>query len=438
MSEVLTAKKENFLVANRSIGLWTAGLSIAATWIWAPALFVAAQQAYVNGFWGLFWFTVPNILALVFFGGFALTLRQRIPEGYTLSGYMRDRYSKRTQHAYHAQLLIQDVCAFAVQLVAGGAIIAGITGWSYHMIVLIMAVVVLAYSLLGGLKASIFTDHVQMIIIAAVIIGISIPIVFLSGGIPNIINGFSGTANPDPWMLMLSFGIPSAIILFAGPFGFSAFWQRGLALKNPNDVRKSYHLGAGVFAIVPIGLGLVGFAAAGVNLAVDDVQLTNLTAVQEFLPAWVVIPFTVAILMGLMSTLDSALSGASSVWGHDFSETYSHRKAQAGMTLVALLATAVAFIPGVTILYLWFFYGTSRAATMMPTILTLTKGKVSKQITEKGMFFGIVLGLIFGAPVMIYGQITKNWQIGLLGSLAAVGLSAGIVLLTRKKEAVEA
>lgn len=438
MSNLLTTKKENFLVANRSIGLWTAGLSIAATWIWAPALFVAAQQAYVNGFWGLFWFTVPNILALVFFGGFALTLRQRVPDGFTLSGYMRDRYSKRTQHAYHAQLLIQDVCAFAVQLLAGGAIISGITGWSYHLIVLFLAVTVLAYSLAGGLKASIFTDHIQMIIIAAVIIGISIPIVINTGGIPNIIDGFSGINNPDPWMLMLSFGIPSAIILFAGPFGFSAFWQRGLAMKDPNGVRKAYHLGAGVFAIVPIGLGLVGFAAAGVNLAVDDVQLTNLSAVQEFLPGWVVIPFTIAILMGLMSTLDSSLSGASSVWGHDFSDGYSHRKAQMGMVLTAALATLVAFIPGVTILYLWFFYGTSRAATMMPTILTLTKGQVSKEITEKGMFFGVILGLVFGAPVMIYGQVTKNWQIGLIGSLCAVGLSAAIVLLTRKKQNVEA
>lgn len=433
MSETLTAKKKNFLVANRSIGFWTMGLSIAATWIWAPALFVAAQQAYVNGFWGLFWFTVPNIFALVFFAGFALTLRERIPDGYTLSGYMKERYSRRTQHAYHTQLLIQDVCAFAVQLVAGGAIIAGITGWSYHMIVAVMAVVVLAYSLMGGLKASIFTDHIQMIIIAVVIIAISIPIVFMSGGIPNLVDGLSGTANPDPILLMLSFGIPSAIILLSGPFGFSAFWQRGLAVKDPNQVKKAYHLGAAVFAIVPIGLGLVGFAAAGVNLAVDDVQLTNLTAVQAFLPEWVVIPFTIAIMMGLMSTLDSALSGASSVWGHDFSEKYSHRLAQIGMVVIAGLATLIAFIPGVTILYLWFFYGTSRAATMMPTVLTLSKGKVSKEITEQGMFYGILFGLLLGAPVMIYGQIVKSWQIGLIGSLTAVGLSAAIVLLTRKK-----
>ena len=433
-------KKHNFLLANRKIGMWTMGLSIAATWIWAPALFVAAQQAFTNGFWGLFWFTVPNVLALVVFAGFALRLRERIPNGYTLSGYMRERYSKRTQGAYHAQLLIQDVCAFAVQLVAGGAIIAGITGWSYHWIVLAMVVAVLAYSLTGGFRASVMTDHIQMVIIAAVIIGISIPIVILSGGIPNIINGLSGINNPDPWMLMLSFGIPTTIILLSGPFGFSAFWQRGLAIKDPAQVKKAYHFGAAVFAIVPIGLGLVGFAAAGVNLAVDDPQLTNLTAVQEFLPAWVVIPFTIAILMGLMSTLDSAISGSSTIWGHDWSKEYSHTRARIGMLIVAALATIVAFIPGITILYLFFFYGTSRAATMMPTVLTLSEKINKPRITDRGMFFGIIAGLVFGAPVMIYGQITKQWGISLIGSLCAVGLSTLIVLITRQRssESVEA
>jgi Na+/proline symporter len=234
-------------------------------------------------------------------------------------------------------------------------------------------------------------------------------------------------------MFALSYGIPLTIALLAGPFGFSAFWQRGLAIENAKDVKKTFRLSAGIFAIVPLGLGFIGFAAAGVNLAVDDVQLTNLTAVQEFLPAWVVIPFTLAILMGLMSTLDSSLSAASTIWGHDFTKEYSHNLARAGMIVTAVLATLVAFIPGVSILYLLLFYGTSRAATMMPTILTLSNNKMSEQLTDNGMFYGILSALTFGAPIMIYGLINGIWQISLMGSLSSIIFSAGIVLLTRKK-----
>lgn len=436
VSDTLTAKKENFLVANRNIGLWTAGLSIAATWIWAPALFVAAQQAYVNGFWGLFWFTVPNILALVFFGRFALRLRERIPNGYTLSGYMRQRYSRRVQGAYHVQLVIQDVASFAVQLVAGGAIIAGITGWSYLWIILGMTVTVLLYSLTGGLKASIITDHIQMIIIAVVMVSISVWIFIEAGGFSAVVAGLQGTANPNPWLFVLSFGIPTTIALLSGPFGFSAFWQRGLAQKNPADIKRAYNVGAAVFALIPLSLGVIGLSAAGAGLEVENLQLTNLTAVQEWLPTWVVIPFTIAILMGLMSTLDSSLSATSTVWGSDWGKHYSHNRARLGMLAVAIVAVGIALIPGITILYLLFFYGTSRAATMMPTIFTLSKDRISAGITEKGMFYGVVAGLIFGAPVMIYGQATQQWGISLIGSLCAVGLSGAIVLVTRKKDMV--
>ena len=137
--------------------------------------------------------------------------------------------------------------------------------------------------------------------------------------------------------------------------------------------------------------------------------------------------------MGLMSTLDSALSASSTIWGHDFSANYSKKIAQLGMVVTTVIATVIAFIPGITILYLLFFYGTSRAATMMPTILTLTNSKINEKITDTGMFYGVLAGLILGAPVTIYGQINKIWQISLTGSLCAIGLSAAIVLITRRK-----
>lgn len=53
---------EKFYVGDRHMGTLQSAMSIAATWIWAPALFVSAEKAYANGFVGLFWFLVPNIL----------------------------------------------------------------------------------------------------------------------------------------------------------------------------------------------------------------------------------------------------------------------------------------------------------------------------------------------------------------------------------------
>lgn len=62
---------ERFCVGNRNIGWFISALSIAATWIWAPALFTSTENAYTKGFAGLFWFLVPNVLCLIFFIPFA-------------------------------------------------------------------------------------------------------------------------------------------------------------------------------------------------------------------------------------------------------------------------------------------------------------------------------------------------------------------------------
>lgn len=60
---ILTKKEKNverFCVGSRSENWLMSALSIAATWIWAPALFVSTEKAYSTGWVGLFWFLVPN------------------------------------------------------------------------------------------------------------------------------------------------------------------------------------------------------------------------------------------------------------------------------------------------------------------------------------------------------------------------------------------
>jgi len=55
LSYILNKKDKSFksfMVANRKVGVLVASFSIAATWIWAPALFVSAQKAFQQGLVG--------------------------------------------------------------------------------------------------------------------------------------------------------------------------------------------------------------------------------------------------------------------------------------------------------------------------------------------------------------------------------------------------
>lgn len=120
---IFTKKEKNverFCVGNRRENWIMSALSIAATWIWAPALFVSTEKAYTNGFVGLFWFLAPNVLCLIIFIPFAKKIRAEMPEGITLSGYMRDKYqSDGVKRVYLFQLIGLSVLSTGVQLLAG-------------------------------------------------------------------------------------------------------------------------------------------------------------------------------------------------------------------------------------------------------------------------------------------------------------------------------
>ena len=73
--------KDFFLWKNANI--WAYSASIASTWIWSPAIFVASSKAYYDGIWGFLMFLIPNILTLVLFAYFAEMVRKN-KEGFTL------------------------------------------------------------------------------------------------------------------------------------------------------------------------------------------------------------------------------------------------------------------------------------------------------------------------------------------------------------------
>ena len=102
--------KVEFLLANRSLKMWPAAMTIASSWIWAPALFLSAQKAYEEGVSGLFWYVMPNFLALIVFAPLALRIRKKLPLGYTLPQLMRHRHGRGVHVLYLIQFLGLQFC----------------------------------------------------------------------------------------------------------------------------------------------------------------------------------------------------------------------------------------------------------------------------------------------------------------------------------------
>lgn len=442
------ADKEAFLVANRRTSVGVGALSIAATWIWAPALFVSSQQAYQHGVAGVFWFVVPNVAALVLFGCVAVRIRRGFPEGYTLPQLIEQRYGPRVHAAYLVGFLGLQLCSLAVQLVAGALAIERLTGLSYTAGVVGLALVLLPYSLVSGLRASLVTDVLQMVMILG-IVALAVPwTVSAAGGWSAIEGGLRGVNRVSGVFdakVAWSYGVVMTLGLLAGPLGDQMHWQRAFALPE-RSVRPAFLLGAAVFAVVPLALALLGFVAASRagsgGWVVADPQLAGYAAVERLGPSWLAIGFVVMLLCGLASTGDSALCAASSLVAVDLHARYLSPSPSAASTLrvmrwtmvaLSVLAVAIAWLR-IPILWLFLFYGSLRAAYLLPTLLTLY---APGWVDARGMLAGVVGALVLGLPVFVYGAITKqpDWQVA--GTCTIVALSGTLAVVLRARRRVE-
>lgn len=142
------------------------------------------------------------------------------------------------------------------------------------------------------------------------------------------------------------------------------------------------------------------------------------------------------VLSGLLSTVDSNLCAAASLttdWRisgrlDSKGRLKLSRLVMAGLLLVGILA---ANIPGLTVTHLFLFYGTLRASTLLPTVLTL----LGKRLNADGVFAGIVASLCIGLPVFAVGNIWNIAAYKTAGSLITVLLSGAVALVFSRKGA---
>lgn len=434
--------KSGYLVADRNAPWIVAAFSMAVTWVWAPSMFTASEKAYTQGFAGVFWFVVPNVLTLILFAFFANKMRQLRPEGWTFSSYIQEKYSNRAHNMFLVESFGLQVCSMAVQLLAGAVIFHKITGMNFFLTTVILALVPLLYTFTTGLRASILTDFVQMGFIVLVLL-LGLPIMTSNVGIDTLFKGIGGISGDFGSLfskggiaVMLSFGIPTTIGLLSGTFGDQMFWQRTFAVEKTN-VKKTMILAALIFGIVPISLSLFGFFAAGAGLPIQDTQLVNVASVIAFTPKWFLYFFFLLIVSGLISTVDSILCAVSSVAGHDLvvrfakdkSDVNSVRIARMTMIVVTILGIGVANIPGIQITYLFLFYGTLRSSVMLPTIFAIKGYRMS----ERGIYYGIITSLTIGLPIFAIGNLNGNIPMILTGSLFTI-LASGIMALKLKNK----
>lgn len=437
---VFTSRKKrgfkDFLLMDRQLGIARGSLSMAVSWIWAPAVFICSLQAYTQGLPGVFWFTVPNILTFFVFAIFAVRMRKELPDGYTILDVFRHKFPG-TKSAHFGAMIVAfgyQLGAIIINCVAGATLINLLSGIPFTSGVLLMGGLALSYSLISGLRASVISDVAQMLMILFIALIVVPWSISAAGGFGALSDGFGGVSgeyrNIFDGSVAYTFGIAMTLGLISGPVADQMFSQRAFAAKK-NALVKIFVIGGLLFGLVPITLSLLGFlGASGVEqklFSVDDPQMVGPVVVGFYLPKWALSMFAVMAFAGLTSTLDSAFSAVGSLSARNVSiDDVDIRgreifQARMGMVVFAILGIGIALMQP-KLLWVFLIYGALASALFLPAFMTL----FWDGMTGKGAAIGIFGGFAIGTPLSVYANVSGNTDLVVIAAIMSFFMSGAL------------
>ena len=336
---------------------------------------------------------------------------------YTLSEYLGRRFDDRSRLVYSitnmAFLLIQMVGT----MILGALTIATLTtdsqyAISYELAICLLAAVAAAYTFFGGLKADIFNDVVQSILLLIgsgmlAVLAIWHPAVGGISGLlekqPEKFHVFFEASHPQlPWSGVLS-GLMVLHLYYWGTNQFIV--QRTLGARSDWDARMGT-IAAGFFKLLIPFLCIVPGMAAGYILAIDpatesDTAFAGLT--RELLPAgYGLVGLVMAgLVAGILSTIDSMMNSTATLFTFDIYKKYI-RPSAGEMRLVWVGRVAMMVMVGLAI-WLSLYYGKTKGgifntmadynAYLVPgVIVAYVAGILQPWVTRTAAFACILAG----------------------------------------------
>jgi len=418
---------DELLVAGRDVGFWKGMTSVLATWAAPPAFLISSQVAYAMGVPGLVWFTIPNVLALVVLGVVAVRIKEKLPEGYTISQLFGER-SRRLYAVSTGLTFLKSFISLVSFVVGGAAFLEYFSEIGQTEAVVAILLILVSYSVISGLGASMLTDTIQMAIIGVLMV-VFIPwSVSESSGVGLVTSQLSvDTADGIFAPAVLLFGLTLATQLLTAPLISQYHWQRVYAIKK-SEVKSSFLVAALLFAIIPVGFGMLGLIAASAEaVTVDNPLLAGFAVMETYLPVTVAAGLFLILVGALLSSGDSALVACGSIITTDVVETLLQRDLDDQMVMRVSMAVIAAIVAVSTVLPFsfleWQLLNAPLGLILSIPILALLY--TDRPLDDSVLFYAITLGMSLSFPVYVYGSLNESpaIQVGALGlGLVIVGV----------------
>ena len=435
---------EDYLVARGSTGSGVATATLVASVIGAWILLSPAEAGTWAGLVALIGYAIGQAAPLLVFVFLGPRMRQLMPQGHSLTEYVKYRYGP-TMHLFTLGVIVFYMFVFLSAELTGISkafdLLAGTDLW---ITALIVGLLTAAYTAYGGLRATIFTDTVQFVLILPLLL-----IAFLAA--VSYLDGFGDALTPireDSSQLLslthrpgVEFGITLIIAILAANMFHQGFWQRVYATRDEKSLRRGFAISGAIVVPMIILTGLFGIMAVGRGIGLDDSPVALFWLVQSVAPTWTLVVVLLLALVLVMSSLDTLLNGIASVVITDLSQfrpaisPVGLLRSSRGITVTLIVPAIFIASQGYSVLYLFLIADLVCAAAVFPVFWGLYSKRFSGGAAVASSVAGLAAGVLFfpttEAPYLTGWIIDIDWATQLVvsfGVASVVSILLGLIL----------
>lgn len=435
---------DDWAVAGRSLGVWSSATSVFTT-VLSAVSFIGYMGYYYQHGWAGWWNWAGTLLSTILFAGYFAAKLRRFG-GVTLSDFLEKRYG--SSHALIAAVLIlfSTVLFTMAQLVASANIIEVITGVPYQISVVVIGVVFLAYTVIGGMVSVAWTSSLSAILILVGVFSFMFAVLGETGGMASIHKSLYeiSPALLDPFKngeigpgLALSWIVTWGI----GNFGLPQIVTKFNSCKDEKTARMSQGVAGLLYIAFYLPLMIIGLGMRVIMPGIEKTDTVASIAMLELVHPVVGGLVLAAIIGAAVTTAASVLLQAGTVATRDIYQKYLNKGASDGKVLQ--LSKLITVIVGVIAIVLSLFNSAtvleiqSNMVGVLGSMLAMAViiGFAWKRSNSQGGMAGMVVGII--TAVIWYALGRPFGWMPILPSIFTSSLANIIVSLVTSKPSDE-
>jgi SSS family solute:Na+ symporter len=417
----------NFIVAGRRMPFWICGATIMATWFGGGTMMGGAGASYEGGLLGVIADPFGGALALFLVGFFFVRLFRRL-RLLTFVEFFENRFGKTAAIIAAIGNISSNIGWTGALLVAFGIVFESLTGVPIEYGITGGAVVVLVYTVAGGMWAVAITDFVQMIIIAVGLILLLVVVLIDVGGwgaiAPQLPEGtfriIPGTNTAEAWLNY----IRAWLIFGLADVTSQSLLQRAFSAKTEQVAQNSFYLagfGYLTLGMIPVMLGIIASVTmpglANPENVIPELALAHLSPVA-------IAVFVGALLAAIMSTADSSLLAAASIFSTNILPLFKRRPTdwhQLMATRIAVLVFGmVAVYVALTVQEIYNLIQDANSVILVCVTVPFVLGVWWKRANRTGALASMAMGFLTWFVVIVFMPEFPGDLLGLLVGLVTM------------------